>query len=185
VAIAVYGGSFDPPHIAHVLATQYVLSIGEVSEVWVLPVYEHAFQKALTPFELRVEMCCAAFQNDARVHVSELERQLPRPNFTLNTLEAIRSQRPGEELRLIVGADVIADSKNWHRFEEVEALAPPLVLGRAGVSSATAPPAVLPEVSSTEIRQWFASGEKVAQEHLRRLVPETVRRIAERESLYK
>lgn len=153
--------------------------------MWVVPVFDHAFQKALSPFEVRLAMCRGAFGSDARVRVSDLESRLSRPSFTLNTLQAVRAERPGEELRLIVGADVIAETSNWHRFDEVQALARPLVLGRAGVPSTQAPPAVLPEVSSTDIRAWFSKSGKEEEELLRRMVPREVRTIAERERLYR
>ncbi|HEU5077551.1 MAG TPA: nicotinate (nicotinamide) nucleotide adenylyltransferase, partial [Polyangiaceae bacterium] len=90
------------------------------------------------------------------VEVSRVEATLERPNYTLHTLHALLEAHPEYRLRLVVGADVLQDATKWHRFDEVIALAPLLPLGRAGVPSDAAPPPVLPDVSSTEVRAALA-----------------------------
>src|SRR3989304_1115288 len=55
--VALLGGSFNPPHVAHMMAAYWTLATQEVSEVWLLPAYRHPFGKALAPFEDRVKMC--------------------------------------------------------------------------------------------------------------------------------
>ena len=154
--VAVYGGSFDPPHVAHQQAVRLVAQHPEVDRLLVLPVFEHAFDKSLAGFEHRVAMCELCMLERSNVEVSRLEAQLQRPNFTLNTLQALLAAHPEYRLRLVVGADVLQDAAKWHRFEEVIALAPLLPLGRVGVPSGAAPPPVLPDVSSTEIRKELA-----------------------------
>ena len=59
--VALFGGSFNPPHVGHVLAVTYALSVGLVERVLVVPVFEHALGKRLAPFEHRVEMSRRAF----------------------------------------------------------------------------------------------------------------------------
>lgn len=185
MTLAVYGGSFDPPHVGHVLAVHYVLSVGLAERVLVVPVYQHALEKRLTPFDDRLEMCRRAFSSDSRVEVTDLERSLPRPNYTLFTLEKLRDLYPGEPLRLVIGADVLAEAPHWHRFEEVRKLAPLLVLGRAGVMSEEAPEALLPEVSSTEARTWWRpDGADDARKKRERLIPLGVREVIEERGLY-
>ena len=151
-----YGGSFDPPHVAHQQAVRLVVNLGEIDRVVVLPVFEHAFDKSLASFEHRVRMCELCMLELPNVEVSRLESTLKRPNYTLNTLEAMLAAHPEYRLRLVVGADVLQDAGKWHRFDDVIALAPLLPLGRVGVSHEGAPAAVLPNVSSTEIRSELA-----------------------------
>jgi nicotinate-nucleotide adenylyltransferase len=55
--VAVYGGSFNPPHVAHQLALTYVLATAQVDEVWMVPTFKHPFDKALAPFSDRAKMC--------------------------------------------------------------------------------------------------------------------------------
>jgi len=177
--VAVYGGSFDPPHVAHQQAVRLVAEHPEIDRLLVLPVFEHAFDKSLAGFEHRVRMCELCMLERPNVEVSRLEAQLERPNFTLHTLQALRDAHPEYRLRLVVGADVLQDAAKWHRFDEVIALAPLLPLGRVGVDSRAAPAPVLPDVSSTEIRTVLAARDgaelsPAVRARLSALVPEAV-----------
>ncbi|HEX7669846.1 MAG TPA: nicotinate-nicotinamide nucleotide adenylyltransferase, partial [Polyangiaceae bacterium] len=154
--VAVFGGSFDPPHVAHVKAAKYVLSTGEVDRVLVLPVFEHAFGKPLAPFVHRVAMTRLAMAGESSVQVSALEESLGAPSRTLRTVERLGELHPDWVCRLVVGADVLAETAKWHRFDDVVRLAPLMVLGRVGVAREDAPTPLLPEVSSTEVRQRIA-----------------------------
>jgi nicotinate-nucleotide adenylyltransferase len=168
------------------LTVHYLLAIGAADLVLVVPVFQHAFEKKLSPFALRLSMCRAAFDPVERVEVSEIESKLPAPNYTLNTILALRQERPEASFRLVVGADVLADTEHWHRFEEVCDLAPPFVLGRAGFDDPRAPPVVLPEVSSTQVRTWFqASAPQGSELRKEALIPQAVREVIEREQLYR
>lgn len=150
--VAVYGGSFDPPHVAHKSAVEYLVRQGEFERIVVVPVHEHALEKRLAPYEHRMRMCEISMLVAPIVEISWIESELAPPNYTLNTLEALGARFPGADLRLVVGADVLLEADRWHAFDEVIRLAPLYPLGRRGVDSEAAPPPVLPEVSSTQIR---------------------------------
>jgi nicotinate-nucleotide adenylyltransferase len=154
--VAVYGGSFDPPHIAHTLVCAYVLAAHEVDRVLVVPTRSHPFDKALAAFEQRLHMCEIAFADLQRVEISDVERELPEPSLTLRTLEALQGRMPGVALRLVMGSDLLRETDNWHAFEEVAKIAPPLVVDRAGFPRPDGGP-MLPEVSSTEVRRRLRS----------------------------
>jgi nicotinate-nucleotide adenylyltransferase len=188
--VGVYGGSFDPPHVAHQRAVELVAASPEIDRVLVVPVYEHAFDKALVAFEHRVRMCELCMLGHPDVEVSPLEAELEAPSFTLNTLRALSLRHPDYELRLVVGADVLRDVGKWHRFGEVCALAPLFPLGRAGVLSDAAPPAVLPDVSSSEVRALLrgrtsAELPEELQQRLEPLVPASVLAYIEAHDLYR
>jgi nicotinate-nucleotide adenylyltransferase len=190
--VAIFGGSFNPPHVAHVLAAVYALSTSPIDAVLVVPVYRHPFAKELASFEERMEMCRLAFGWIPRVEISGVESELGGESFTLHTLEHLAAQHPDWALRLLVGADVLPDLPRWHRFERIAEIAPPLVLGRAGITIPTGPqvytsvPAVpprplLPAISSTEVRAAFASGDL---ELVRTFVPAAVVDFAVARGLY-
>jgi len=197
---AIFGGSFDPPHIGHVLAVSYVLLTEMVERVTVVPVFKHAFDKDMAGYEDRLALARAAFRHLPEVEISEVERELPTPSYTIRTLEALSAQYPEDELRLLVGADVLVDAHRWVRFDEVCQLAPLLVLGRVGVQSQLDCPAVLPEVSSSQVRAWLAQrpaqgllgqgllGQgllaQAAIEQLRQALPTAVLREIEARGLY-
>jgi len=160
--VAVFGGSFNPPHVAHVLAAVYALSTAPIDRVLVVPVYRHPFAKELAPFDDRLEMCRLALGWVPGVEVSTVERELGGESLTLRTLEHLAEAHPSWSMRLLVGADVLPDLPKWHRFDRIAELAPPLVLGRAGFapsgSGVEAGPTVLPEISSSEVRARIAAG---------------------------
>jgi len=155
-SVAVFGGSFNPPHVGHVLAASYVLSVYPVTGVIAIPVFQHPFDKALASYEDRLQMARLALEWLPGVKVSEIERELGGESRTLYTIEALLREQPERGLRLVIGADVLHDLPNWHRFDRIAELAPPIILGRAGIDHPDAPPSHLPEVSSSQIRAAFA-----------------------------
>jgi nicotinate-nucleotide adenylyltransferase len=156
--VAIFGGSFNPPHVAHVLAVAYVLSTADVDRLVVVPTFKHPFGKPLAPFDDRVRMCELAMAPLPSVEVSRIEERLDGASLTLRTLEAIKQEHPDWELRLVMGADLLLEADKWFRFDEVRKLAPPIVLGRAGFDQPGAPPPILPAVSSTRVRELIARG---------------------------
>ena len=163
--IALYGGSFDPPHVAHVLAAAWLLSAAGVDAVWVMPVCRHPFGKELAPWSDRLTMCQRAFAFlGSRCEVRQDEHALAvEPSYTgrtLDLLRALRTGHPGHRFRLVVGSDALAERDHWHAFDAIAAMAPPIVLGRPGhPTGLTEQPAiVLPDVSSTALRADLAAG---------------------------
>lgn len=151
--VGIYGGSFDPPHLGHVLSVAWALSSGNIDEVWVIPTWEHAFGKAHgASFDDRMAMCELAFAPFRGVTLLDIERELGDVSRTLHTLEAIRDRHPDAELRLLVGADVIPTVDRWYRWEDVIRIAPPLVVGRQGYPAPEGCPISIPNVSSTDVR---------------------------------
>jgi len=184
--VAVYGGSFNPPHVAHVLAATYVLAVGDFEELVVVPVFDHAFDKELAPFEDRVKMTELAMAAVPGVQISRVEAALGSPSRTLFTLRALSEQHPSWRLRLVVGSDVLHEAQKWHAFDEIEKLAPLYVLGRVGSPHSAAPEPILPDVSSTRVRQLLGrAGDPAAAAELERLVPRAVRGYIREHALYK
>ncbi len=177
--IAVFGGSFDPPHVGHVLAVAYALATAPIDEVLVVPCFQHPFAKDLAPFEARLRMTEAAFSDLRRVTVSRVEASLGGESRTSRTVEHLARENPAARLRLLVGSDIPKDAPKWHAFERVVALAPLLVVGRRGAGGAES---MLPEVSSTEVRARVREG---AWDALAPLVPARVLTIVRQEGLYR
>jgi nicotinate-nucleotide adenylyltransferase len=144
--------------VAHVLSVAYVLSTTDAERVLVVPCFRHPFAKELAPFEHRFAMCEIAMGWLPKTTVSPVEQQLGGESWTLRTVEHLKSTHPEWHLRLVVGADVLREGRRWHGFERLIELAPLLVLGRQGLSHEQAPLALLPEVSSTEIRKAVRAG---------------------------
>ncbi|HNS98566.1 MAG TPA: nicotinate (nicotinamide) nucleotide adenylyltransferase [Polyangiaceae bacterium] len=158
--VAVFGGSFNPPHIAHVMATVFVLSTKKhIDQLLVVPCFLHPFSKALAPFEDRFAMCQLAFGWIPRVTVSPIERDLGGESRTIRTLRHLQAMHPTWTLRLVIGTDIVGEIPRWDSFSEIERLAPPIVLSRKGFTDSNEPLVVFPPISSTEIRQAIARGQ--------------------------
>jgi nicotinate-nucleotide adenylyltransferase len=182
--VAFYGGSFNPPHVGHVLAAAYLTSVAGFDRVLVVPVFEHAFDKHLATFDHRVQLCDMAFSRLPDVEVSTIESELSAPSYTISTVKLLLTRHPDWRLRVVVGADVLPEIERWHAVDELRRLAPFYVLGRRGVSEAAAPPPLLPEVSSSQIRSWCAQGSDNDAE-LARLLPAPVLEAIHQWGLYR
>jgi nicotinate-nucleotide adenylyltransferase len=181
-AVAILGGSFNPPHVAHLMAAYWTLATQEVAEVWLLPSWRHPFGKALAPFEDRVRMCELAARGVRGVAVCTAEAELagdPLVGKTARTLEHLVAKHPTHDFSLVVGADILPETDKWYRWDRVKELARIVVVGREGYPPVPGAPS-LPAVSSTEIRARLARGDEVAG-----LVPRKVREYVEARGLYR
>jgi nicotinate-nucleotide adenylyltransferase len=182
-AVALFGGSFNPPHLAHQMACLVVLETESVDQLWMIPTYRHPFGKPLAPFADRAEMCRrAARPFGERVLVSEVERELGQEQSrTLDTVVELRRRHPDTAFRLVVGEDILAEHDSWHRWDDIVALAPPIVLGRASRSAPGGGSRLaLPDISSTEVRDRIARGESAVP-----LVPRAVMDYIAERGLYR
>lgn len=160
--IAIYGGSFNPPHRAHALVIGWLLESGTADQVWLVPVYRHAFEasndKVLAPYDDRVRWCTAlAAPFGDTVRVSQVEQALPVPSYTIDTLDHLSRLHPAHQFRLVVGADILGQVDSWKHWDRIDAEYSPVVVGRTGYPSPDGVPC-FPEVSSTAVRQCLAEG---------------------------
>ncbi len=180
--VAILGGSFNPPHVAHLMAAYWTLATQDVREVWLLPSWRHPFGKALAPFEDRVAMCELAARALRGVSVCTAERELahdPLVGKTARTLEHLVERHPTHDFALVIGADILPDTPKWWRWDRVQELARIVVVGREGYPPVPGAPS-LPAVSSTEVRARIARGEDVSG-----LVPRKVREYIDEKGLYR
>ena len=163
--IALFGGSFDPPHVGHLLAASYVLAVEPVDELWFVPVLAHPFGKQLQgSYDHRVELCerMAGQLRGARVSRAEQESGQAR---TVDLLEWLHQKHPGTTWALVLGTDLDAERSQWKNFPRIQELARIITIQRAGHSQT----AILPEVSSTQVRTLLNTGADVSH-----LVPRAV-----------
>jgi nicotinate-nucleotide adenylyltransferase len=180
--VFVFGGSFDPPHVAHVLAITYVISMHDADEVIVVPCYKHPLGKELSSFEDRFAMCERAMGWLPRTIVSRVEENLGGESRTLRTIEHLARENPDWRMRLVVGSDILLEGRRWYGFDEIAELAPLLVLGRPGIEVAGAPPPVLPDISSSAIREAIRRGQL---DRIRAMVPPAVLAYIAEHGLYR
>lgn len=169
--VAILGGTFNPPHVGHALLAHAMLATEGIDQLWVVPVFEHPFGKDSADFDARMQMCERAFARlgDA-VKVVPVERDLPKPSFTVQTLSALRAVRPGIELTLVIGSDIVPELPQWRDPEQLPHLSRVLVVPRQGAPQIEPPPNLdikvyrgfaLPKVSSTAIKKALKAGSDV------------------------
>jgi nicotinate-nucleotide adenylyltransferase len=164
------------------MAAYWMLATQDVREVWLLPSYRHPFGKELAPFEDRVRMCELAARGVRGVAVCTAEQELaddPLVGKTARTLEHLVGKHRDTHFALVLGADILPDTRKWYRWDRVQELARIVVVGREGFPPVPGAP-TLPAISSTEIRARIARGEDVSG-----LVPRGVREYVSVRGLYR
>lgn len=169
--VAVFGGSFNPPHIAHVFAACAALSLYGMDKVLVVPTFKHPFDKKLESFEHRFKMCKLAFSSLEHVEVSRIEEELGGESLTYRLLEHVQRVHPKWSLRLLVGEDILREAHKWFRWDELVKIAPPLVLARKGELRGEAANkntesdpyfGLLPDISSSILREKLQKNDFVS-----------------------
>lgn len=178
--VAVYGGSFNPPHVGHAMVAAWIGWTGRADQVWFLPAYRHAFDKPLAPWDLRLRMTEAlADAVGPHARVEPIESTLPVPSYTIHTMEALVARHPEHQFRLVVGADVLPQLPLWKESERLTASFPFLVVGREGYGPVADAPS-FPDISSTDVRARVSAGLPV--DHL---LPRGVLAVVEAHGLYR
>jgi nicotinate-nucleotide adenylyltransferase len=114
--VAVFGGTFDPVHLGHLIMADQAREQARLDQVWFVPAASppHKRDQALTLFAQRVEMLHLAVAGQAAFRVNELEKDRPGPSYTADTLEELGRLYPDTELHLLIGSDVLPDLPGWH-----------------------------------------------------------------------
>lgn len=178
--VGLLGGSFNPPHVGHLLAAVYARATLPLDEVWLMPSHTHPFGKVLAPFEHRRAMCEAmAAAIGPWLKVTDVESRLKGEGRTVDTLSHLTSELADARFWLLLGSDIAKDLPSWKDFGRVESLATVVILNRAGHLSERAVGPPLVAVSSTEVRAALEEGR--AHEAL---IPRAVRAYIDAHGLY-
>jgi len=160
--IGVYGGAFDPPHMAHGWLAGWALSCAQLDRLVIIPCWNHAFGKQMSPYEQRRKMCQKAFGlYGTKVLVSDIEAEI-QSKYTVDLLRELKKRYPKDILSLLIGADEADNFHKWYEYKEVALLAKLVVIGRESYSDYGRPDSygapVLPNISSSAIRASIEKG---------------------------
>jgi nicotinate-nucleotide adenylyltransferase len=153
--IGIFGGSFNPPHIGHLMACQYVLATQDIDRIWIAPAKTHPFHKKLLDFWCRYELCVKTFGNDCRFNIMNLEYV-----FTIDFIQNIINDNlyKHQSFSLIIGSDIIKEWTRWKDFKKIEELVSIIVVPRGETGHQA-----LPNISSTEIRELLKNKQDVSK----------------------
>jgi nicotinate-nucleotide adenylyltransferase len=190
--IGIFGGSFNPIHSGHAIIAHHIISSGAVDRLWLMvspvnPLKVGLEQQVADTDRLRmVEMVTRPLEN---VETSAFEFTMPKPSYTIDTLNALQAKFPDDEFYLVTGADNWVIFERWRNSEEILAKYHLLVYPRLGYEvvipeelrdRVTLVDAPIIELSSTAVRERLAQGLSA-----RYYVPDEVLSYIERKVLYR
>jgi nicotinate-nucleotide adenylyltransferase len=196
VRLGLLGGTFNPPHIGHLVCATHAMAELELDRVLLVPVHEppHKAAESDPGVDHRVELCRRAVARDDNLDVSLVDAEVAGPSYTVDTLSRLHDRCPGDQLTFIVGGDMAFSLPNWREPEAILELAELGVAEREGVRRADIVERLaglgtenvrffdMPrlDISSSQIRRMVA-----ARTPIRYLVPDAVADYIDREGLYR
>lgn len=194
--IGILGGTFNPPHIAHLVCAQEARSQLGLDRIVLMPVHTPPHKEAFGDpgADVRWALCVAAATGDPELEVSRLELERGGPSWTVDTLRAVHARSPGDELTFVLGGDQAQGLPSWREPEAIVDLAHMAVAEREGVGredirerlAGLVPDDRLHffdmprlDVSSSDVRRRVAAGRPI-----RHLVPDAVAALIAERALY-
>ena len=166
--ICLFGGTFDPPHIGHLLIAQTVCEEENFDKVIFIPANKSPQKKAITPPEDRINMLNLAIEENPNFEISNIEIKRGGISYTIDTIHAIKNKiiKDDDELFFLIGSDSLSEFKNWKEPRKILRNSQVVVAIRPGFRPSDIPAWVLHrirfaniprfEVSSTNIRKrWL------------------------------
>lgn len=187
--IGLFGGSFDPPHVAHVALARSALAL--VDEVrWIPAGQPWQKTRAMTAAPHREAMVRLAIEGEPRFALDRIELEREGPSVTLDTVKQLQAREPEADWLLLIGADQYANLHTWRGWADLLQRVTLAVAQRPGVLAQPDPaiaahphraiPLAMLDISATDIRQRVSRGDAIAE-----LVPPGVARYIDRHHLYR
>ena len=190
--IGLFGGTFDPPHLAHLVVATHVrhaLALDEVVLMVANDPYQKTSEHPVTPAKVRLELVQAAVRGVDGLRAGDDEIRRGGVTYTIDTVEQMRRELGDVEMFVVIGEDAARNFDTWHRYEELAHLSTLVVVNRSNSTSPTVVPAgaqrcehvTIPymDISSSDIRRRVRDGESIDF-----LVRRPVRNLIETQRLY-
>lgn len=184
--VGILGGTFNPPHLAHMIIAEQVLNQLDLDMILFMPTSTppHKDEKEAIDGETRLLMTQLAISQNPHFQIEAYEVSRGGKNYTFDTMTDLQEMYPETTFYFIIGADMVEDLPNWYRIEELANMVQFVAVSRPGYNLETNYPVITidtpnVDISSSEIRQMVASGRSI-----RYLVDDEVRYFIEEEGLY-
>ncbi|MEJ0034090.1 MAG: nicotinate (nicotinamide) nucleotide adenylyltransferase [Bacteroidota bacterium] len=198
MTIGLLFGSFNPIHIGHLIIANTLAENTDLQKVWFVVSPQNPFKPSkglLHEFD-RYDMVKAAIADNYKLEVNDIEFQLPRPSYTIDTLTHLTERNPGKTFRVIIGEDNLVNFEKWKNYEQILANYGLYVYPRAAPAGAREADVTISElkrhpnvkmvdaplldISATYIRNCIKDNKSI-----RYLVPETVEQMIRMKNFYR
>ncbi len=138
--VGIFGGTFDPVHLGHLILAEQCREQGRLDQVWFVPAPRppHKRDEALTRFDQRVEMIHLAIAGQPAFRVDEIEKERSGPSYTVETVAELRRRHPADDFALLIGSDTLAEIHTWYEPARLLSMVGLLVMNRPGYPTRTA-----------------------------------------------
>ena len=187
--IGLYFGSFNPIHLGHLIIANHVLNETDLKRIWFVVSPQNPFKSnnQLLDENHRLHLVRLGTENDNRIKVSDIEFNLPRPSYTIDTLTHLKEKHPDHGFSIIMGSDSFKNLDKWKNHEKIVKECPIYIYKRTGFdvidthgANIVELEAPLLQISATQIRKLIKDGKSI-----RYMVPESVREEIEIRKFYK
>jgi len=171
IKTGIFGGSFNPIHIGHLALANYLCEFEELDEIWFMITPQNPLKKEMVLLDdyKRLKLVKLAIEGYPRFMASDVEFQLPKPSYTIHTVDTLKNAFPDREFYLLIGADNWVHFKKWKDYQRILKENNILVYPRTGfdVNVKNMPTNVryvkapVFDISSTLIREAIKAGKDV------------------------
>ncbi len=194
--LGLFGGTFDPIHLGHLILAEQCREVCRLDRVWFVVAGAPPHKRGdRTPVFHRIEMARIAIAGHQAFEVSDIEARRPGPHYSVDTLDAVHRERPGDDLFFLIGADSLVDLPTWRDPAGIARLATIVVVNRPGMDEVD--PSILPSfgpgtkdlqfvtIPSIGLASKFLRQRLAERRTIRYMVPRGVEAYIEAQGLYR
>ena len=161
--ICLFGGTFDPPHIGHLLIAQTVCEAEDFDKILFIPAFTSPHKKSITPVEHRIEMVKTAIIDNPKFEYSDVDVARGGTSYTIDSIIDIKNKLNLEkqEVYYLIGSDSLIDLKNWKKPKQILKEAKVIVAIRPGFRPSDIPHWILQDVHFANIPRFELSSSKI------------------------
>ncbi|GIO27611.1 nicotinate-nucleotide adenylyltransferase [Ornithinibacillus bavariensis] len=183
--IGILGGTFDPPHMGHLIIAQEVLCALKLDQVWFIPTYEPPHKHdAFVQADHRIDMLKLAIADNEKFSLDTIEIDRTGKSYTINTIIDLKKAYPEVDFYFIIGADMVEYLPNWYRIDELIKQVNFVGVKRSGYSMDTDYPVKKVDIPMVDISSSLIRGRLQEMKSIKYLVPDSVHHYIKEHGLY-
>jgi nicotinate-nucleotide adenylyltransferase len=183
--IGILGGTFDPPHIGHLIIAQEVANQLALEQVWFIPTYEPPHKSVATVnVDSRINMLQLALADNERFKLNTIEIERSGKSFTIDTMKSLKETYPETAFYFIIGADMVEYLPKWHKIEELIEVVQFVGVKRSGYKLDSSYPIQLVDIPLIDISSTLIRKRIQQNEPIKYLVPDSIYTYIKEHGLY-